>query len=115
MKWTVLEHPDFQNERKALDQDVQLKLAEQILALEQIGPQLGRPHVDTLNGSRHSRMKEMRFSCKGVWRFAFAFDNDRQAIILVGGNKEGANQKRFYKNLISQADDRFDDWINARE
>ena len=32
--------------------------------LEQFGPQLGRPRVDTLNGSRHANMKELRFDAK---------------------------------------------------
>lgn len=39
---------------------------------------------------------------------AFAFDPTRQAILLVGGDKGGADQKRFYKRLISLADARFD-------
>ena len=43
----------------------------------------------------------------GVWRVAFAFDPKRQAILLIAGNKSGANQKRFYKKLITVADERF--------
>ena len=58
-------------------------------------------------------MKELRFKLEGVWRFAFAFDPERNAVMLVGGNKEGKNQKRFYKQLIATADDRFDDWLEA--
>ncbi|HRA68177.1 MAG TPA: type II toxin-antitoxin system RelE/ParE family toxin [Caldilinea sp.] len=51
----------------------------------------------------------MRFSWEGeVWRVAFAFDPKRQAILLVGGNKAGADQRRFYKRLIAVADTRFD-------
>lgn len=115
MTWTVLEHPDFALERAALSLAVQEKLAEVILALEAIGPQLGRPKVDTLNGSRHNNMKEIRLSQDGVWRFAFAFDQERNAVILVGGNKEGQNQKRFYKDLIKVADDRMDDWLAAED
>jgi hypothetical protein len=68
--------------------------------LEEFGPQLGRPNVDTLKGSSHSNMKELRFSLDGLWRFAFAFDPLRQ-------DKEGANQSRFYKELIKIADERF--------
>ncbi len=39
---------------------------------------------------------------------AFAFDPKRQAILLVGGDKGGADQRRFYKRLIATADERFD-------
>jgi len=77
--------------------------------LQQFGPQLGRPRVDTLNDSRHANMKEMRFrAADGEWRVAFAFDTKRKAILLVAGDKSGGSEKRFYKQLITKADDRFD-------
>ena len=54
-------------------------------------------------------MKELRFDATdGAWRFAFAFDPKRQAIILCGGNKSGGSEKRFYVQLIARADARFD-------
>ena len=54
--------------------------------LQQFGPHLGRPRVDTLNGSRHANMKELRFSAAdGEWRVAFAFDTKRKGILLVAG------------------------------
>src|SRR6266436_4004792 len=79
------------------------------LLLEQFGPRLGRPRVDALNGSRHANMKELRFSAAdGEWRVAFAFDPKRRAILLVAGDKSGGSEKRFYRELIRKADDRFD-------
>lgn len=70
---------------------------------------LGRPHADTLPGSRHANMKELRLSAaNGVWRVIFAFDPERQAILLPAGDKAGVSQKRFYKALITKADRRFD-------
>lgn len=80
--------------------------------LELLGPTLGRPRVDTLNGSRHANMKELRFDAdNGVWRVAFAFDTKRQAILLVAGDKSGGGEKRFYRQLIRTADKRFDDHL----
>ncbi len=77
-----------------------------------MGYQLRRPHADTLKGSRHSNMKELRFKVNnGVWRVAYAFDPQRQAIILVAGDKTGVSQKRFYKQLITKADQRFNDHL----
>lgn len=53
-------------------------------------------------------MKEIRFdAADGVWRFAFAFDPNRQAIILCGGDKSGLSTRRFYLPLIAKADGRF--------
>ena len=78
------------------------------LLLQHFAPQLGRPRVDTLNGSRHANMKELRFgAADGEWRVAFAFDPQRKAI-LVAGDKSGAGEKRFYRELIGKADGRFD-------
>lgn len=67
------------------------------------------PYVDTLKGSRHPNMKELRFDAAGgVWRVAFAFDPRRRAILLVAGDKAGVGQRRFYERLIAKADARFD-------
>jgi hypothetical protein len=77
--------------------------------LRRFGPQLGRPRVDTLKGSRHANMKELRFSANdGEWRLAFAFDPKRKAVLLVAGDKSGGSGTRFYRELIRKADDRFD-------
>ena len=46
---------------------------------------------------------------------AFAFDPQRQAILLVGGDKGGADQRRFYKRLLAVADDRYDDHLSPRK
>jgi hypothetical protein len=109
MSWEVLFHIDFEPEFDALAQAVQDELLSQALLLEQFGPTLGRPRVDTLNGSRHANMKELRFNAAdGVWRVAFAFNRKRKAYLLVAGDKSGGSEKTFYKRLIATADDRFD-------
>lgn len=77
--------------------------------LEAFGPELGRPWADTLNGSHHANMKELRFKSEnGVWRVAFAFDPRRRAVLLAAGDKSGGGEKRFYRQLIGKADKRFD-------
>lgn len=109
MKWTVLFDLAFEPEFMTLTEDVQDELLAHARLLENFGPQLGRPRVDTLNGSRHANMKEFRFDAAGgVWRVAFAFDPKRRAIVLVAGNKAGTNERRFYRRLIAKADERFD-------
>ena len=109
MSWDILFHDDFAIEFDLLAQSLQDELLAHALLLRDFGPGLGRPTVDTLKGSKHTNMKEMRFAWAGeVWRVAFAFDPKRQAILLVGGDKGGADQRRFYKRLIATADERFD-------
>ncbi len=109
MSWTVRFDDAFEAEFDALAEPVQDELLAQAKTLEAIGPKTGRPRVDTLNGSRHANMKELRFDADGgVWRVAFAFDPMREAILLVAGDKSGGGEKRFYKRLIKIADERFD-------
>ncbi len=112
MAWTVTNHDDFDPEFDALPEAVQDALLAAALVLAEIGPVLGRPHVDTLEGSQYPNMKELRFDADdGVWRVAFAFDPERKAILLVAGDKSGVAQKRFYKALIAKAEKRFADHL----
>ncbi|HEV2991504.1 MAG TPA: type II toxin-antitoxin system RelE/ParE family toxin [Candidatus Angelobacter sp.] len=113
MNWVVEIGDEFAPEFADLDEDVRTEILALSRLLQQFGPQLGRPRVDTLNGSRHPNMKELRFSAaNGEWRVAFAFDPKRKAIILVAGDKSGVSQKNFYKQLIAKADQRFDAHLN---
>lgn len=84
-----------------------------IEVLREIGPQLGRPLVDTIGGSRHKNMKELRpgSSGKSELRVLFAFDPERRAIMLVAGDKTG-NWVRWYKKNIPRADDLFGEHLD---
>ncbi len=119
MTWEVLIHEDFNEELQgleALHADIQDELMAKSALLEAFGPSLGRPYVGKLDGSKYSNMKELRFDADdGVWRVLFAFDTKRQAILLAAGDKRGVNQKRFYKQIIDIATQRFEDWMESVE
>lgn len=105
--WTVVLHPEFAVELARLSVAVRQELLAQAGVLEQFGPLAKRPRVDTLKGSKHANMKELRFDADGgVWRLALAFDTKRQAILLVAGDKGGMSQAKFYRQLIAVADRR---------
>jgi hypothetical protein len=105
MQWTVDLHPVFESEFRQLSTLVVRELLAKVRLLETYGPELSRPHADTLNGSKHANMKELRFQAEdGVWRIAFTFDPERKAILLVAGDKSGTNEKRFHKQLIHKAE-----------
>ena len=73
MSWTIEFHEDFDREFQGFDDRVQDEILAKLIVLEKEGPNLGRPHADTLNGSAHSNMKELRVSAAGgIWRIAFA-------------------------------------------
>lgn len=79
--------------------------------LEQRGPGLGRPLVDTIRGSRHANLKELRTT---MIRVLFAFDPRRTAILLIGGDKRD-RFKEFYALMIPLADDLLDEHLKELE
>jgi len=110
--WLVEIGDEFEPEFDALHEEVRIEILALSRLLQQFGPQLGRPRVDTLKGSRYANMKELRFSAlDGEWRVAFAFDTKRKAILLVAGDKSGQSQRGFYRELIRKADVRFGDHL----
>jgi hypothetical protein len=71
---------------------------------------LGRPYVDTIKGSAFTNMKELRVQYDGnPYRILFAFDPQRQAVLLIGGNKRG--DKRWYEKNIPIAERRFAEYL----
>jgi hypothetical protein len=112
MLWVVRLGPELEAELAELSQAVRIELLAQAGLLQRFGPRLERPRVDTLNGSKHANMKELRFDADGgVWRVAFAFDPRREAILLAAGDKSGGSEQRFYRQLIRKADLRFDEHL----
>ena len=101
---------------RALDDDSREQVVAAVDLLEEHGPHLGRPLVDTVSGSRHRRMKELRPGSSGSseLRILFAFDPGRQAILLVAGDKSG-NWKSWYRRNIPLADDLFDEHLRTLE
>jgi hypothetical protein len=105
--WEVEFTDEFGHWWDQLDADEQESVAASVELLRQLGPQLPRPHADTVKGSRHSNMKELRTQHQGrPLRTLFAFDPRRCAILLIGGDKTG--DKRFYERLIPLADELYD-------
>jgi len=100
MVWMVVFHPDFDVEFMALPRDVQTMLAARARLIEEFGPGLGQPHTDTLEGSRHANMKELRFSepttaCGGspspsirrgrLWSWSAATSRAAASVGSIGG------------------------------
>lgn len=107
MSWQIEATTEFDEWFATLSEQEEDQVVSAIAALEIDGPNLGRPLVDTVNGSRHPNMKELR---RRSFRILFAFDPDRVAVLLIGGNKEG-QWSRWYKRAIKQADRLFDEHL----
>ena len=108
--WEVEFSDDFGRWWQTLDEAERESLLASVMLLRQFGPLLGRPHADTVKGSRHSNMKELRTQHKGrPLRTLFAFDPRRRAILLIGGDKTGDD--RFYERMIPLADRLYDEHL----
>lgn len=106
MEWEILFCDEFEVEYLKLPRSLRVELSAHIGTLKKFGPSLGRPLVDTLKQSKLKNMKELRFlHDRQPYRYLFAFDPKRRAIVLVGGSK--ANDKRFYEKNIPIAEKRF--------
>ena len=114
MSWKAYFHPKFKAAFDKLSKAVQDELLASLTPLRTYGPELGRPEVDTLNGSAFANMKGLRFKAGGgIWRVAFAFDPKRAAILLVAGDKSGVSESKFYKRLIDKADKRYKEHLET--
>lgn len=112
MMWPIATTDDFDCWFTELDEDAQAEVMAKVELLKLLGPALARRHADTLNGSKHANLKELRAdTAEHVLRIAFAFDPHRSGILLVGGDKSGVSQKRFYKRLIEKADELYDEHL----
>ena len=106
MDWDVVLDDEFAAWLDELDADVRNAILAHAALLRERGPMLNRPYVDTLEGSTFPNMKELRVQFRGdPWRVLFAFDSNRAAVLLVGGNKR--SDRRWYKTQIPIADERF--------
>ncbi len=109
--WEVEYTDEFEEWWNTLSADEQRHIAASIELLQDHGPGLGRPVVDTISNSRHANMKELRAN---TTRTLFAFDPRRHAVLLLGGDKSG-KWNAWYKTAIPHADDLYDEHLETIE
>lgn len=86
-----------------------------IEVLAEVGPNLGRPLVDRIKGSRLHNLKELRPGSSGSseMRILFTFDPWRSAILLVAGDKAG-NWSTWYQQVIPRAEQLYEEYLRER-
>jgi hypothetical protein len=114
MRWEIEYTEEFERWWDTLIEDEQESIAVTVGLLEIMGPNLPRPHSDTVKGSRFNNMKELRTQHAGKpYRTLYAFDPRRTAILLIGGNKTGDND--WYQKYIPIADRLYADHLEELE
>jgi hypothetical protein len=111
MAWRVDFTPEAEEWLETLSPADRVRMGRRFDELRHHGPTLGRPKADSVKGSRHHNMKELRLS-KSPVRALFAFGPDRRAIVLVGGSKAG-REKRWYPAYVRAADRLFTDHLKT--
>ena len=110
--WAVVATEEFEEWMMSLTNKQRSDTDDAINQLRQDGPTLGRPYVDTIRNSRFSNMKELRVSSQGALRVLFAFDPERRAVLLLGGDKsKDSRWNDWYVGAIRRADDLFEEHI----
>ena len=115
-EWKIItsERYDGWFEEQAEDDKAVIRF--KVYLLEEHGPHLGRPHADTLKGSKTLlNLKELRAKTDDhVFRVAYVFDPERKGLLLVGGDKKGKNEKKFYKDLIREAEQVYSAYLERK-
>lgn len=88
-----------QREAAAVDRKVKM--------LQMAGVTLSFPHSSDIKGAKHS-FRELRINSPPI-RVFYAFDPERRAVLLIGGDKSG--DQRFYERLIPQAEKLWEDHL----
>jgi len=97
--WNLLN----ESEQEDVDACIELLIVE--------GPNLPFPYSSGIIGSKHAHMRELRIQHKGQpYRVLYAFNPERTALLLLGGNKIGDD--RWYKKNVPLADKLYDDHLN---
>jgi hypothetical protein len=101
--WEVEFTDEFSAWWDGLTVDEQNSIADGVYVLEEFGPMLTRPQADTVRGSEHPNMRELRIQHRGrSYRVLYAFDPRRVGVLLIGGDKTGNN--RWYEEFVPMAD-----------
>jgi hypothetical protein len=103
MTWEVEVSDEFIDWYESLNEQEGVSVDTAVDMLQEYGPTLGRPHVDTLKASKHRNMKELRVQHMGrPLRILFAFDPRRNAYLILGGDKTGDGN--WYVDAIRRAE-----------
>jgi hypothetical protein len=101
--WEILITDECKAWYDSLSEEEQDSVVYAVGLLEEKGPQLRRPYADVIHGSRYINMKELRVQHDGrPYRVLFIFDPERNAVLLIGGDKTGNH--RWYEEFVPKAD-----------
>src|SRR2546422_5864510 len=114
MPWEIILAPEVHDWFLALDHESADRVRDAIELLADQGPALARPMADRIHGSNLHNLKELRPGSAGrsEIRILYIFDPERQAVLLVAGDKAG-NWQSWYTTAIKLAEYRYERFLNT--
>jgi hypothetical protein len=110
--WDIEVADEFKEWWTSLTEDEQEPVALAVGKLEALGLALGYPHSSQVKGSKHGHMRELRIQIYGrPFRVFYAFNPERNAILLIGGDKGALGNDRFYEVYVPLADAIYDEHL----
>lgn len=116
MSWQIILVPEVRDWLLVLDERDRSSVREAVEVLADRGPGLGRPLADRIHGSSLHNLKELRPASSGrsEMRILYVFDPERQAVLLVAGDKAG-RWSSWYTEAIKLAEERYDRHLKSLE
>jgi hypothetical protein len=114
--WEIITSENYDAWFQEQTEDDKALVRSKAFLLGEYGPNLKRPYADTLKGSKKlANLKELRAKTDvHEFRIAYIFDPERKGLLLIGGDKKGKNQKKFYKDLIREAEQIYDAYLEKK-
>jgi hypothetical protein len=111
MGWEVEGTEEFDGWFRDLEALDQARIEAAVEMLQDRGPTLGRPTVDSISGSTIHNLKELRPAGSAI-RILFVFDPRRTAILLFGADKSEHGWNKWYPKAIAQAEGLYTEYLN---
>jgi hypothetical protein len=103
---------EFKHWYEALSMDEQESVFRVVSLLESRGVSLGFPYSSAIESSRDG-LRELRVQHQGrPYRVLYAFDPERKAVLLLGGDKGGND--RFYEQSVPKAEELWKRYLSER-
>ena len=115
--WEIITSENYDDWFQEQTEDDKITIFGKVYLLGEYGPNLNRPHADTLKGSKElANLKGLRAKTDAhEFRIAYIFDPERKGLLLIGGDKKGKNQKKFYKDLIRESEQIYAAYLKKRK
>ena len=105
---------EFEEWFDALDDKDERSVIKYVEMLAIDGVKLGFPYSSAIKGADFP-LRELRVQSGGKpLRVFYAFDPEQDVLLIIGGDKSGAGDKRFYKRMVTLSEKLWSEYLEER-